>query len=172
MPTPETELDRGLGGLNEQQLLRFKLLFAQQKANSWLVPLAFTGLGLYAAVASALLSPGYSWLVALIPTLFVSLFVDTILKGVVVEAAGPRRKKDQGAVMIALAVIMTSLFWLWGVLFRAGEAEGAIIASVGLLMIYPLSLYYSQTLIKRKNELLAEALIARIKAEAAGQAES
>lgn len=156
-------LDQALSGLNEQQRLQFELLFSQQQANRWLAPVAFTGLGLYALATGILLDPGYSWLVALIPTLFVVLFVDTMLKGVVIETPGQRRKKDQGMVLVALALIMVGMFGLCGLLIRAGEANGAIIAGVGLMMIYPLSLYYSQLLISRKNELLAESLIARIK---------
>ncbi len=121
---PSPDIDRALSGLNEQQLLRFQLLFSQQKANYWLIPAAFSGLGVYALVATLLLEPGYSWLVVVIPALFVVLFVDSILKGVVIEAPSRSKRKDQGVVLVALSLILVSLFSLCGILVRTGATDG------------------------------------------------
>ena len=157
---PSPDIDRVLSDLNQQQLLRFQLLFSQEKANHWLIPVAFSGLGVYALVATLLLDSGYSWLVVLIPALFVIFFVRSLLKGVVTDAQKDRQK-DYGSIILPFVLI--SLFGLCGVLVKNGDADGGIVVGVGLIMIYPMALYYFRALIDKRNELLAESLISRIK---------
>ena len=217
---PKLELEDTLRGLNESQLTRFQLLFAQKKNANWLLPTAFTALAVYSLTASILLHPGYSWLVVLIPTLFVIFFIRSLLKGVVTDAKKDHQK-DYGSVILPFVLI--SLFGLCGVLVWARNensrehqeylksyqsceqdpdgtvvdsgyyygyyddcdsllndsrherrvsdydrrqdqlTRGVIVTGLGLLIIYPLSLYYSKSLIDKKNTLLAQALAEKIK---------
>ncbi len=221
LKNPKLELEETLRGLDQSQLARFQLLFAQRKNNNWLLPTAFTALAVYALAAGVLLHPGYSWLVALIPTLFVVFFIRSLLKGVVTDAKKDRQK-DYGSVILPFVLI--SLFGLCGVLvwarnessrdhqeylnnyqncqqdpdgtvvdsgysygyydnncdnllddnrhqrrisdYEHGQEQltrGVIVTGLGLLIIYPLSLYYSKSLIDKKNTLLAQALAEKIK---------
>lgn len=217
---PKLELEGSLQGLNQEQLTRFQLLFEQRKNKPWLLPTALTALAAYALTAGMLLNPGYSWLVALIPTLFVVFFIRSLLKGVVTE--GKEKQKDYGSIILPFVLI--SLFGLCGVLIWARNenirnhqdyldnyqhcqenpggtvsdsdtylyyyerdcdrvldetrhrqkvdnyernndqlTRGVIVTGLGLLIIYPLSLYYSKSLIDKKNALIAKTLADKIK---------
>lgn len=216
----KVDLEEAVRDLNPDQLSRFELLFKQKKNNGWLLPTALTALAAYALAAGILIHPGYSWMVALIPTLFVVFFIRSLLKGVV--GVGQDRQKDYGSII--LPIVLISLFGLCGVLIWARNnnaqeqqsylksyqmcqqnpdgtvvdsgyyysyydrdcdrildesrhqarvknyesnndqwTRGVIVTGLGLLIIYPLGLYYSKSLIDKKNSLLAKSLADRIK---------
>ena len=216
----KVELEETLGQLNEAQLSRFRVLFARQQNKPWLIPIVYSVLGAYTLLATILLHPGYSWLVAMIPTLFVVFFVRSMLSGLVGEKK-KERQTNYGSII--LPIVMVSLFAVCGgltygyldsgrlhqeyldsyqtcqqdpeatvitprygyyssrdceYLIEAGNHErevkqhernqqqlvrGIAVTGLGLMIIYPLSVYYFKSLIDKKNVLAAQAIVAQIK---------
>ena len=98
--------------LSQEQLNRFQILFNKKKISQWLLPLSLTGLLVYTVVASILLNPSLSWLIVLIPTLFIVFFSRSLFKGVVGESES--QHKDYG--LIVLPLVLVGMFGFFGAL--------------------------------------------------------
>ncbi len=215
------ELEETVSQLNSSQQSRFRVLFARQQQSFWLIPVTLSILGGYALLATTLLNPSYSWLVVLIPTLFVVFFFRSLLSGLV----GDKKNRQANYGSIILPLVLISLFILCGMLawgytennrqhqdyltnyqqcqqnparevapeyswsyswrscdeilledrhqtaVRNHEREqnqllrGLGISGLGLVIIYPLAIYYFRALINKRNLLAAQAIIAQIKGD-------
>ena len=213
------ELEETVSQLNSSQQSRFRILFARQQQSLWLIPVILSILGGYALLATSLLNPSYSWLVVLIPTLFIVFFFRSLLSGLV----GDKKNRQANYGSIILPLVLISLFILCGML-AWGYAEnnrrhqdyltsyqqcqqnparevapeyswsyswrscdeilkdnrhqttvqnherdqsqllrGLGVSGLGLVIIYPLAIYYFRALIDKRNLLAGQAIITQIK---------
>ena len=205
-PEIETEID----SLNSEDKAHFRRLFAKRRQKLWPAMLVLAGLGIYCFVAGLWLNPGYSWILALLPTLFLTVFARSQIAGVISEKG--QASKFYG--LLSLPLVFAALCTLCGVLAnfyfdtvpeyggsqyhrqvvedcqagreddkdeceyaeeRLREAErredrekpellrGMIMSAVAIAAIYPISVYYLHSVVKKNNSRIIEDLLKQVK---------
>ena len=205
-PEIETEID----SLNSKDKARFRRLFAKRRQRLWPALVVLAGLGIYCFIAGLWLNPGYSWLFALLPTLFLTVFARSQIAGVISEKG--QASKFYG--LLSLPLVFAALCTLCGVLAnfyfdtvpeygsaeyhrqvvedcqagqeddkdecenaesRLREAErreesekpellrGMIMSAIAIAAIYPISVYYLHSVVKKNNSRVIEEVLKQVK---------
>ena len=207
-PEIEEEIDR----LNQKDSARFKRLFAKRHQKLSLPLIIMAGLGLYCFMIGLWLHPSYSWILALLPTLFLTVFGRSQIAGII--STKSQASKYYG--LISLPLVFAALCTFCGALTNAyfdisfddsynsitslqqrkedcdsgiekdedwckdinselRDAErreeeeapellrGTILSGVAIIAIYPISVYYLRSVIRKNNLLTIKQILEQLK---------
>ena len=206
------EVEEELNSLSPEAATRFRRLFAKRRQKLLVPVLISAGLGVYCFAAGLWLDPGYSWIFALLPTLFLTVFARSQIAGVISEKG--QASKFYG--LLTLPLVFAALCTLCGALTNAyfditvdrndsghyqqvvedcrtetesdedrckdaaadlRDAErrqeedkpellrGIIMSGVAIAAIYPASIYYLNSVVRKNNLLVTKELLGQVKAK-------
>ena len=206
------EIEEEIGSLSQEDSTRFQRLFAKRCQKLSLPLIIVACLGIYCFVVGLWLHPSYSWVFALLPTLFLTVFGRSQIAGII--STKNQASKYYG--LISLPLVFAALCTLCGALSNAyfnisfnnssysveslqqqkedcesrletdkyrcdnvdsdlRDAErqrdedkpellrGIIMSAVAIIAIYPVSVYYLRSVIRKNNLLTIKQILAQLK---------
>ena len=206
------EIEEEISRLNQEDSARFQRLLAKRYQKLSLPLIIVAGLGLYCFIVGLWLHPSYSWILALLPTLFLTVFGRSQIAGVI--SAKDQASKYYG--LISLPLVFAALCTFCGALTNAyfdisfddsnysveslqqekddcdsgieadedrckeinselRDAErrekeehpellrGIIMSGVAIIAIYPASVYYLRSVIRKNNLLTIKQILEQLK---------
>ena len=109
------EIEEEIGHLNQEDSARFQRLLAKRYQKLSLPLIIVAGLGLYCFIVGLWLHPSYSWILALLPTLFLTVFGRSQIAGVI--SSKNQASKYYG--LISLPLVFAALCTFCGALTNA-----------------------------------------------------
>ena len=208
------EIDKQVKSLSSDDQDRFKRLVRKKsrRAQPFIILLAF--LGIYCLFVGLWLPPGYSWAFALLPTIFLAIFIRSQIVGAVVKKNQTTKHYGLMSLPIIFAILCTACGVLINVWFddkdkkswrvrdlerkvqeckeydqegdkppyrdcpdfgsdlaeaqrdaldnRSEHVKAIYMSGFLILLVYPASIYYLQSVIRAKNLLLLEEVLEQV----------